>query len=50
MSYTGLRYMGALAGAMAATSHCHIEGWKETRKQPVKTPGWSYLCLQSATQ
>lgn len=51
VSYTGLCYMGALAGAMAVTSHCYIEGWKERRKQPVKTAGWGqsaalgYLCF-----
>lgn len=46
VSYTGLCHMGALAGAMAVTSHCHIEGWKETRKQAVKTAGWGYPSAQ----
>lgn len=36
VSYTRLCHMGALAGAEAITSHCHIEGWKQTREQPVK--------------
>lgn len=34
--YTRLCHMGALAGAVAITPHCHVEGWKETREQPVK--------------
>lgn len=26
VAHTGLCHMGALAGALAITSHCHIEG------------------------
>lgn len=33
VAHTGLCHMGPLAGALRVTSHCHIEGWKETGKQ-----------------
>lgn len=29
VAHTGLCHMGALAGALAVTSHGHVEGWKE---------------------
>lgn len=47
VSYTRLCHMGALAGALAVTSHRHVESWKEMRAAHEAVPA-SYLCFWSA--